>query len=161
MAFTSIFTILVLRPRFDFDDLDRPALPGGGAQRDRGVAIWTWVARRSAAPALIWLGTLCILVFVLFALVRYSRQLEARQRMEQMAFLGKYSSQLAHGEDPIAVERQHQCLQRQLRSGKSIEQQAELLERLAALVARLNALVDSIDGWGAPSLGGRSGSTPW
>jgi signal transduction histidine kinase len=147
VAFTLIFTILVLRPRFDFDDLDRPArfYPLAVLGAVAGVAVWTWVAKKSAAPAaLIWLGTLCILVVVLFGLISYSRRLESKQRMEQMAFLGKYSSQLAHNlKDPIAVmSASIQYLQRQLRSGKSIEQQGELLERLGAQVARLNALVD-------------------
>jgi two-component system, NtrC family, sensor histidine kinase HydH len=147
VAFTLIFTVLVLRPQFDFGDLDRPArfYPVAVLTGVAGVALWTWVARTRAAPALlIWLGTLAILVVVLFGLIRYSRRLEARQRMEQMAFLGKYSSQLAHNlKDPITVmSASIQYLQRQLRSGKSIADQAALLDRLDAQVRRMDTVVN-------------------
>jgi two-component system, NtrC family, sensor histidine kinase HydH len=147
VAFTLIFTILVLRPRFDFGDLDRPArfYPVAVLTGVAGVTLWTWAARTWAAPALlIWLGTMSILVVVLFGLIRYSRRLEVRQRVEQQAYLGKYSSQLAHNlKDPITVmSASIQYLQRQLRSGRSIADQAALLERLEAQVRRMDAVVN-------------------
>jgi signal transduction histidine kinase len=147
VAFTLIFTILVLRPRFDFGDLDRPArfYPVAVLTAVAAVTAWTWAARTWVAPApLIWLGTITILVVVLFGLIRYSRQLERRQRMEQMAFLGKYSSQLAHNlKDPITVmSASIQHLQRQLRNGKSITDQAALIEGLESQVRRLDSVVN-------------------
>ena len=147
VAFTLIFTVLVLRPRFDFGDLDRPArfYPLAMVAAVGAVVLWTWTARRwEASGLLIWLGTLSILVVVLFGLIRYSRRLEVRQRMEQQAYLGKYSSQLAHNlKDPITVmSASIQYLQRQLRSGKSIADQAALLERLEAQVRRMDGVVN-------------------
>ena len=147
VAFTLIFTVLVLRPRFDFGDLDRPArfYPVAVLTAVAAVMIWTWTARSWAAPGLlIWLGTLSIVVVVLFGLIRYSRRLELLQRMEQQAYLGKYSSQLAHNlKDPITVmSASIQYLQRQLRGGKSIADQAALLGRLEAQVRRMDAVVN-------------------
>ena len=147
MAFTLIFTLLVLRPRFDFGDLDRPGrfYPVAVLAAVGAVTAWIWAARTWVAPApLIWLGTLFILVVVLLSLVRYSRQLEVRQRMEQMAFLGKYSSQLAHNlKDPITVmSASIQYLQRQMRSGRSVADQTALLDGLEAQVRRLDAVVN-------------------
>ena len=59
--------------------------------------------------------------------------------MEQLAFLGRYSSQLAHNlKDPIAVmSASLQHLQRQLRSGKPLADQRVLLEGLETQVRRL------------------------
>jgi signal transduction histidine kinase len=147
VAFTVTFTLLVLRPRFDFADLDRPArfYPVAVLTAVAAVLAWTWAAGTWVTPApLIWLGTMSILVVVLFGLFRYSRRLEARQRMEQLAFLGRYSSQLAHNlKDPIAVmSASIQHLQRQLRSGKALTDQQELLEGLEAQVHRLDGVVD-------------------
>jgi signal transduction histidine kinase len=147
VAFTLVFTILVLRPRFDFGDLDRPArfYPVAVLTAVGAVAAWLWAARTWVAPApLLWLGTLFILVVVVLGLVRYSRQLELRQRMEQLAFLGKYSSQLAHNlKDPITVmSASVQYLQRQLRSGRTVAEQTALLDGLEAQVHRLDAVVN-------------------
>jgi len=147
VAFTLIFTVLVLRPRFDFGDLDRPGrfYPVSVLAAVCAVTVWIWAARTWVTPApLIWLGTLLILVIVLLGLVRYSRQLEVRQRMEQLAFLGKYSSQLEHNlKDPITVmSASIQYLQRQMRSGKSVADQTALLDGLEAQVRRLDAVVN-------------------
>src|SRR5215472_8609 len=147
VAFTLIFTILVLRPRFDFGNLARPArfYPVAVLAAVAAVTAWTWAAGTWVAPApLIWLGTMSILVVVLFGLFRYSRRLESRQRMEQLAFLGKYSSQLAHNlKDPITVmSASIQHLQRQLRTGKSIADQAALIEGLESQVRRLDSVVN-------------------
>ncbi len=147
VAFTLIFTVLALRPRFDFGDLDRPGrfYPAAVLAAVGAVAVWMWAARTWVTPApLIWLGTLLILVVVLLGLVRYSRELEVRQRMEQLAFLGKYSTQLAHNlKDPITVmSASIQYLRRQMRSGRSVADQTTLLDGLEAQVRRLDAVVN-------------------
>lgn len=145
VLFTLILSLVVLQPGLPDLFIPKKLIPIALLAGTTGVMAWLLMAKRFNGPAV---GLLVVTVVALVALVIglgvHARRTEARERMERLALLGRFSDQLAHNlKNPIAaLKGASQYLEVELHRGRSLEEQERFVQLLLSQVERLEKVIE-------------------
>jgi len=144
VIFTLILSIVVLQPGLPELSIPRKLVPVALLAATTGVMAWLFMAKRSDGPAVALLVvTVTALVALVIGLGVHAQRTQSRQRLEQLALLGRFSAQTFHNlKNPIAaLKGASQFLEVELHRGRSLEEQERFVRLLLSQVERLEKVV--------------------
>lgn len=144
VLFNLILSLVVLQPGLPEVSIPKKLIPIALLAATTGVLAWVFVAKRSNGPAVMLLVlTVAALVALVIGLGIHARRTQARERLEQLALLGRFSDQLAHNlKNPIAaLKGATEYLREELRRGHSLAEQERFVQLLLSQVERLDDVI--------------------
>ncbi len=144
ILFTLVLSVVVLQPGLPEISIPRTLIPIAVLAAATGVSAWLFMAKRSNGPAVVLLLlTVLALVALVIGLSVHAQRTQARERLEQLVLLGRFSQQLAHNlKNPIAaLKGATEYLQENLHRGRSLEEQERFLRLLLSQVNRLENVI--------------------
>ncbi|HUM12467.1 MAG TPA: histidine kinase N-terminal 7TM domain-containing protein, partial [Myxococcaceae bacterium] len=144
ILFTLALSVVVLQPGLPEISIPRKLIPIAVLAAATGVSAWLFMAKRSNGPAVVLLLlTVLALVALVIGLGIHAQRTQARDRLEQLVLLGRFSQQLAHNlKNPIAaLKGATEYLQENLHRGRSLEEQERFVRLLLEQVDRLENVI--------------------
>jgi signal transduction histidine kinase len=145
VVFNLVLSVVVLWPGLPELSIPPRLIPFALVAASCGVVSWILVAKRSEGPAIgLLVVTVVALVVLVIGLGIHAQRAEARERLEKLALLGRFSDQLAHNlKNPLAaLKGAAEYLDEELRRGRSLDEQERFVRLLLAQVGRLEKVVE-------------------